>query len=632
MEIGGKSGNTDQALVPALSPFETEEDTSDDWFTPVRLQSGYIRVVGNNWDLMPTTATNRPVTLTRTDDDTVLWRGYIKMYTYQGGVYDDYQVREYPVVCQLSVLESFEAIFDNVEMPNFAAILNTCLSDGSWGNIYWQGDDAYSDWLRKRVSEACLLERSDRNQVTWKYNKLQLLEEVCKFFGVTARTFGNDLYFCAADWNEDFYQISFSGLASIANGYAVSPTEVQYDVHDADDIFTDTESQELYVSGIRKATVTADPNENDILVDYPSEDFERKVTQFSQRPASTSSYGSLYVFKNYGVSPPLVNMNSKWTWDEVSSTPQYCRPECVDTYDGSLVRKHNYSWTYYFGLECSTNYELVIETHDSVVLYDGVLALTGDVSFVNYSSSGGGSESVHNAAGTMQVSLEVGGMWYDQVNGYWQYYEVWNTVNIGDELGAATGMGKILTNRALDSSVDPNYSGWGFHTRNAPACGKLKLKIKNVALTGWDGQPHQIRFQNLQLKFWRNASTWRDKSMSYSASNNVAYQDEVSVDVAFASDNANYYGSSIICDYDGTYCSALTYGNTSQRPEQWLANRIAAFGAGRRELLVYNINVDDVGGDITPATKLNADSIGRYPYSVSVRWADDVATVRMTEV
>jgi hypothetical protein len=91
-------------LKGGAQPFVTQEDDSEDMFTPVRTQSGYLRMVDNGvgagshvlvdgwWKtLVPATDTSRPVTLTGVDNNGnnlgVLWQGFVQAQTFSGELY-----------------------------------------------------------------------------------------------------------------------------------------------------------------------------------------------------------------------------------------------------------------------------------------------------------------------------------------------------------------------------------------------------------------------------------------------------------------------------------------------------------------------------------------------------------------
>ena len=50
IQIGGKTGNSDAELLGAAEPFTTEEQDTDDMFTPVLTESGYISIYDNGYD------------------------------------------------------------------------------------------------------------------------------------------------------------------------------------------------------------------------------------------------------------------------------------------------------------------------------------------------------------------------------------------------------------------------------------------------------------------------------------------------------------------------------------------------------------------------------------------------------
>ena len=114
--IGGGSG-TAVALKGGAQPCTTQEDDSDDQFTPIRTQSGYIRIIDDGYaadgvtafkwkDLIPQTNTSRPVTLTA--GGTVVWQGFMQSQDFSGELYGNPQEREFPVHCVLSALNGVD--------------------------------------------------------------------------------------------------------------------------------------------------------------------------------------------------------------------------------------------------------------------------------------------------------------------------------------------------------------------------------------------------------------------------------------------------------------------------------------------------------------------------------------------
>ena len=84
-------------LEGGAQSFVTEEDDNDDQFTPIRTQTGYIRIVDDgkaindsnvevayNWkELLPLNDTDRPVTLTDGNNN-VVWCGFMQAQNFGG--------------------------------------------------------------------------------------------------------------------------------------------------------------------------------------------------------------------------------------------------------------------------------------------------------------------------------------------------------------------------------------------------------------------------------------------------------------------------------------------------------------------------------------------------------------------
>lgn len=125
----GYSGNA-IVLKGGAEPFSTQEDDSDDMFTPIRTHSGYLRIVDDgfaangttafDWlSFLPSTDTDRPVTLTDGSGN-IVWQGFMQAQNFGGTLYGNPQVREFPVQCPLTILEGYDINSQNKEIRNFA--------------------------------------------------------------------------------------------------------------------------------------------------------------------------------------------------------------------------------------------------------------------------------------------------------------------------------------------------------------------------------------------------------------------------------------------------------------------------------------------------------------------------------
>jgi hypothetical protein len=118
----------------------------------------------------------------------------------------------------------------------------------------------------------------------------------------------------------------------------------------------------------------------------------------------------------------------------------------------------------------------------------------------------------------------------------------------------------------------------------------------------------------------------------YTAINDGKFDDNVAVDLIFASYNNNSFGLGIIMNEDGSYCETLSYGENgsgiSAHPEQYLADRIAQRGATSHAAV--SVEVTDDG--YTPEQYMVIGSKNMYPVAISHDWRDDVAILKMVEI
>ena len=98
-------------LKGGAQPFVTQEDDDEDFFADIRTQSGSISIIDDgtfDWKaLVPTTDTDRPVTLTHVVNGSTVrdWQGFMQAQNFGATLFGNPQEREFPVQCALTVLE-----------------------------------------------------------------------------------------------------------------------------------------------------------------------------------------------------------------------------------------------------------------------------------------------------------------------------------------------------------------------------------------------------------------------------------------------------------------------------------------------------------------------------------------------
>ena len=187
-------------LIGTAEPFTTNEDTDDDVFVPVRMQSGYIKFVAQNdtivGDLMPVQATDRPVVL-RTSDGTVCWIGFLSQELYsQPWEPCPYEI-EIPVVSVMMAMQGVRFTQDE-GYTSLLSLMNTIsgylpedisavISEASpIADVFVQNKNFHD---AESVSGSILSASNDCDTI------YACVEQFCLYFGVSLREYEGVFYF-----------------------------------------------------------------------------------------------------------------------------------------------------------------------------------------------------------------------------------------------------------------------------------------------------------------------------------------------------------------------------------------------------------------------------------------------------
>ena len=251
----GYSG-TPVPLKGGAQPFSTQEDDDDDMFRPVRTQSGYLRIFDDgkdadghafNWkSMLPTTDTDRPVTLTNAAG-TVLWQGFMQAQNFGGELFGNPQEREYPVQCALTVTEGTDVDYEQTAIRNFAYLLQQVLAaipTLDITTIMVQGGSDARQWLLTKIDWQNFVSEDGDGNLTARYNLFTCLEDMCRFWGWTARTYRQTLFLTCADESSatTFLKLTRAELATLAGGETAGTTGETFTGVTIGSIFASTSS------------------------------------------------------------------------------------------------------------------------------------------------------------------------------------------------------------------------------------------------------------------------------------------------------------------------------------------------------------------------------------------------------
>lgn len=667
ISIGGATTNI--RLQGADSPIFTQEDQSEDKFIPVRTQSGYIRIFDDGYDLdgnafdwhelIPSDVTSRPVTLYEVvgNVQTVRWKGFIRQETFSGTYMGNPQEREFPIMCQLSALQGF-FYEQNARSLNFAAVIADMLtvSGISFDDFVFQGTYSVLEWLMYKFCNMNFMKAGEVPSYTY----FDILEEICRFWGWTARSFESMLFFESADdtsqmAERDFSSIDLAELSSIAAGTQESGAALSFSsIQLADGDWADDQNTETLLLPINRAEVKADINEID---DYPAVPYDEIEKTFATEQIYQDTYGtSSHVYKFYHVNTLVASKSYRAnemdieTYMQTISTVSYgAWFDVVDWYTGELTNKINYDWKCRLNMlgSYSVNTEMPLQNNNpylrmkSLIPYlfdNGAIVISATTYMEKCTTGSNASYQTFTGKGSMTCRLAVGDKWWN--GSAWTTTKSTFTINIGTTGAEGTGKGAIITNKTYTSPYE-SYTGFG-----VPVSEQLDGDVTFEIVSFQVGDLHDLSQANLVVEDLKisharpqySAALNTNKQNTYSASNTSDSPKKTETSLIFASYNGNKPGYGLIFD-GGGYVVSVCYdydGSVYARPEQHLADRIASFMADPKNIYKMNLLRSEVA-NLSPITRVLvpislSSNRTTYPISISHDWAEDVVNVICIEV
>ena len=597
-------------LKGTTQPFFTQEDDDNDIFKTVRTQSGYFGIVddgygqdqyGNfvafNWrDMLPFTDTDRPVTLTDSSG-TVVWEGFMQAQNFGFELYGNPQEKQFPIQCPLTVIEGTDVDYSHHSIENFAYLLNEIVmgipSICRPSTIVVQGGYDAQAWLLKRIDWQNFVAVDSDGATIARLNLFQCLEEMCRFWGWSARIQADTLYLtCADDSTETTaLTLSLNDLYNLSLGYSAGLVSSMFTpVTLSGNIFANTGSEDLQLRGPNKAVITADINKADEYVISP---FDRKL----QSAMLTPDW-------NQGDS---VNVNNTWvhyTKDVLSVDRYYLEATANGTYAsfavlsaivpdsggqyreiGNVIRiKKSYN--------AGTVFVSLVSKFEHT-FHDGFLRITGDV----------------YRAGERYDTTE--GRWYSGNADMWMRIGIGKTRNTamwwdGKEWGSSVVACRLtlgnrneeMFTRYWDGSQEPGHEAVESNIvpiSNLSGLLFIELLGSNSQVVSDLNGEKMLDIKDFAISFTKNNTVTKQKypnsgwwdirpkeqpeNYKYKAKNNNNIRIEFENTNVFASDDNMDMAYGVILDTDDSYFDGTTYGSsyTPEKPEQHLANRVTSF-------------------------------------------------------
>lgn len=669
LNIGGGSGTAVQ-LSGGAQPFTTQEEGSEDMFTNIRTQTGYFRIVdnardydgnvidataGQDWwkDLIPATNSDRPVTLTV--GNTVVWQGFMQSQTFSGQLYGNPQEREFPVICPLGVLAGVDIDF-NAGLKNFAYLLKTvCDTIDTKSNsvvhisdIYVQGGADARQWLLTKIDWQNFASEDSNGVARAKYSIYDVLEDMCRFWGWTARTKGTVLYLTCADDSaeQNFLTLNRTQLNTLAaattdttTGSIVAPTTVTLQDTAADPIFASTNQEDYQIQGPHRAVVKADVSPVSDVMEFAPQTVRNQMEAGGYTWEGEDNIG-------YFTTPVIYSFTSSKLDGSASSDGGFVRRQIYGSADAEsanicdMILHKRYS----NGTPIAQ-----LRTKRPMPFGSGTLKLSGSV----YA----GAESLTTDEPGRSFNVRIGiGLTYESAK--WLKF----SRTIGDhsdaswedtqyEVKVAVKYSPKLCLMAWDNSAEV-VTGWMQAVPlKTPRSGGGLYGYLFIDFMGTEDRadvrlPEQFELANFKAEYSRDEEIIASGGMSrkitkdrvdsqeYTTTNTNSSKDEWNANCIFASDNNMEYGYGLLLDANGYIIQTVNYGNNAEYPEQHLANRVANYWATAKRKIDPELLANKIPAvDPTNKVKVGTDTVTTYaPIAISRDWRDDITRISLMQL
>ena len=620
-------------------PFTTEEDADTDLFMPTRTQSGYLRMQSmdkTTWrSFIPASAVSEPIMLKQ--GSTILWQGYVQTGTYGMTYPATYEDIEIPLVCGLGVLDSFDVEVngpaDMVTVGELLYYIFSKLTGLTWNVAFMTGFvTVVNVWLQYKLTWRNFLTASN-NRLESRFTCLGLLQELCKFFGWSCRTAGQTIYFTSiADSGRNTKTITYT-LAELTQTATPSTITNMTNVTLQDADFASTDHTEEYIPGIKRVNVDSELNAYDVLLEIPYEDIFRpykydtptETTRWRNNVEDEQDIWLMYrgslSFQN-----ELVSITSLTEADNPNYAQCYGR---FIAYDPNMKEdRSSFSWTKAYECFISHDYGnrhsntplFTMESQGAHIIGDGVLYISGRCDRDNE----------YPPLSAVTVTLKIG-------DKYWNG-SAWTTTQSTFIL-YLTESGIQGTDTVFNRA---EYDGTGIPVA-MPLTGKIYFAVNDLyRQNGFIPYNGYFPLMDFKIGFVRNAEddTLNDKGYKANGGN---FPDDVNIDTIFSTDKTNtingitrrcqagyglIYNGNVIAD---TITFGTTDGTVSQKPEQRIADTIAAYGATVRRVMSLSLKNSNINVAI-PSSRVTLGGQAFYPVSASHNWRNNILTLKMMEI
>lgn len=663
--IWDQTGEEQVELIPAAEPFVTQEDDDEDAFAFIRTQTGSIKVVDTgdvNWrSIMPSNDLEKPVTLEVLN--TPVWVGYLQSESYGGELYGNPQEREFAVQCPLSVLRAVQVTTQETELHNFAYILKYCIdslpsytnnaNDSVVNRVIVQGGSYARQWLLNLVDWQNFINQSDEDGDTAKYNLYEILEDICRFWGWTARILQRTLYLTRNDdsQNSDLLTLTYSQLSSLADGStsAGSVSSRPSAVSVSGTSLVSTDNDDFQLRGPSKATVKSDCNAESTVVKFAPKAVRDELGDtwtWVQGDEFMTGYFTTPNVTQFGQSPssPAYNVMRGTSNIVALGGGYFCRRQIFTSSEADKADKvdmictvgHSFEtplasisierWRNYSGGSLSLKGSLyagekMFQPSDSLTtcmfVRIGIGSDRNNAKWYSLTHSDGGVITSRWQSTPDVVAMPVSG---SQLQGFTAV-----KINSSVEFSTWGQFQSIPLDENLSGKLFIDFMGMAysiFYSLIEVQIGDFEVEFsRDVTFIPSTTEEHRARVMTDERK----------SSREYVSESDGQTHDEWNADCIYASDNNMEYGYGLLQLPGGGFMEKASYYTGSEYPEKHLANRVVAYWQQAKRKLSVEVTQASAAV-VTPVTPVSVDGTQCQVLSIAHNWCDDVVTLGLLQL
>ena len=690
----GYSGDPIQ-LTAGESPFVTDEDSSEDFFAPIRTHTGRIQVCTRKPDgtmltldeILPANNIDHPVRLlniTNPSNPAIEWQGFLSCEAYS----QNYTaIPENLTLSVISVLEAMDSVEANTSLITglkqarihlYYALTELDRQIGMsaplFSTIYYS--KASAAFMTKSIDATILYninEYTNEESTTYVVGGLsckELIKRICTYMGWCCRENAGSVYLYRMCEDGKMYTQSLSNLAGTMQQFLdrSEASIIEADISDFD--WRSTDHKRDIRQGAKSVEVVANLSEYELqfgLPEFPTndmvhgEDGSLAPTMDESYSQMNTDFNNMLTFSYYNIAVRETSGGyDVFVYDtsDVDAAYNHCalNPDCVvaDYYKrkfpGTLFLSYRDVGAFFAMLKFKDEdgedewWEgLYITTTNEINATDHAPVVFGMNSIINYRLVDGllrfkiSALTVANIGTSITMFTGIVQMKLQFGSLYWDG-STWTTIETFFNVDFA------------NSPVQDDDSGYILEipvTSELPLSGAINLEIRGSMKGGTNYPQYYDPFYDLfiyELELEYEAPeyvTENDRSENkYYRLLGTNFRDEISVSTELASNLNNRPSPSLVMNSITKAMTTMNYnlaagGTEPRRPEVDLLNRLASYyGASRQTLdLITKHPVVNNAPAVLPLLKLNGIGDGKQylPLSESRDWRTEVCTLKCFE-